>query len=105
MKKAQFLTRLAKLTKGYPLRSQEYEEDPRFIAKLFDMAWSGTWYITEYDPEERIAFGYVTGLFEDEWGYISIDELTNITWNGVPRIEIDHYFKPVVTNIVAMIGT
>ena len=39
-----------------------------------------------------MAFGYVTGLFEDEWGYISIDELTDITWNGVPRIEIDRYF-------------
>jgi hypothetical protein len=38
MKKAQFLTRLAKLTKGYPLRSQECEEDPRFVAKLFDIA-------------------------------------------------------------------
>ena len=38
MKKAQFLSTLAKLTKGYPLHSQDCEEDPRFIAKLFDIA-------------------------------------------------------------------
>lgn len=32
------------------------------------------WYITEYSKKENIAFGYVKG-FEDEWGYISIEEL------------------------------
>ena len=86
------------------MRARARVTNPMVIVKLFDFAGSGTWYITEYDPEERIAFGYVTGLFEDEWGYISIDELTDITWNGVPRIEIDRYFNPSVTNIVAMIG-
>ena len=38
MKKAQFLSALLKLTKGYPLHSQDSDEDPRFVAKLFDMA-------------------------------------------------------------------
>lgn len=32
------------------------------------------WYITEYNKKENIAFGYVQG-FEEEWGYISIEEL------------------------------
>ena len=32
------------------------------------------WYITEYSKKENIAFGYVKG-FEEEWGYISIEEL------------------------------
>ena len=93
MKKAQFLSTLAKLTKGYSLHSQDYEEDPRFIAKLFDIAWSATWYLSEYDPETRIAFGYVTGLAFDEWGSVSIDELMELTWHGIPRIEIDRYFQ------------
>lgn len=58
--------------------------------------------MTEYDPEERTAFGYVTGLVADEWGYISIDELADLTFHGVPMIEIDRHHKPVPTNIVLM---
>ena len=59
--------------------------------------------MTEYDPQERTAFGYVTGLAEDEWGYISIDELANLTFHGVPMIEIDRHHKPVPTNIALMV--
>jgi hypothetical protein len=58
--------------------------------------------LTEYDPEERTAFGYVTGLAADEWGYISIDELADLTFHGVPMIEIDRYHKPIPTNIALM---
>ena len=58
--------------------------------------------MTEYDPEERTAFGYVTGLAEDEWGYISIDELADLAFHGVPMIEIDRHHKPVPTNIALM---
>jgi hypothetical protein len=50
--------------------------------------------VTEYDPQTRIAFGYVTGLAEDEWGYISIEELTGLRWMGIPRIELDLHFEP-----------
>lgn len=38
MTKTQFLTKLAKLTRGYSFHSQDCEEDPRFVAKLFDIA-------------------------------------------------------------------
>lgn len=38
MTQAQFLKRLEKLTKGYGMHSQDCEEDPRFVAKLFDIA-------------------------------------------------------------------
>lgn len=38
MTQAQFLKTLEKLTKGYGFRSQDCEEDPRFVAKLFDIA-------------------------------------------------------------------
>lgn len=58
--------------------------------------------MTEYDPEERIAFGYVTGLAVDEWGYISIDELADLMFHGVPMIEIDRYHKSVASNIALM---
>ena len=52
------------LFKDYPLYSQEHEEDPKFIAKLFDPCGSASWFLLEYDPAEKIAFGYVTGLCE-----------------------------------------
>jgi len=45
------------------------------IAKLFDPCSAATWFLTEYDPVERIAFGYVVGLQEDEFGYISLTEI------------------------------
>ena len=98
MTKAKFLQTLARFTKGYGYHSQDCKSDPIFIAKLFDIAWSGTWYIAEYDPETHIAFGYVTGLAFDEWGSTSIDELLELKWNGIHRIEIDRYFKPVCSS-------
>ena len=83
-----------KLFKNYPLYSQENQSDPLIIAKLFDAFGSGTWYLTEFNPDSLVAFGYVTGLIADEWGYVPLDELASIevTNFGVPRIERDLYF-------------
>ncbi len=82
------------LFKNYPFYSQEGSEDPIVIAKVFDTFGSATWFITEYDPEQNIAFCYVTGLAADEWGYTSITELESINHPdlGIPRIERDLYF-------------
>jgi len=57
--------------------SQEDCKDPIVIARFFNPTGSGTWYATEYDPEERIFFGYVSifGDWNDEWGNFSLDEL------------------------------
>ena len=55
-------------------------------AKFFHR--SLTWYMTEYDPVGRIAWGLVQG-FEEEWGYFSIDEMETISSPGVER---DLYF-------------
>ncbi len=82
------------LFKDYPFYSQEGNEDPLVIAKLFDTFGSATWYLTEYNPEENTAFGYVTGLSHDEWGYVSLAELEGIMFSQeVPRIERDMYFE------------
>lgn len=82
------------LFEKFPLYSQESRKDPLIIAKLFDAYGSATWYLTEYDPDKQIAFGYVTGLMEDELGYVSIEELEAIRHPslGVPRIEWDQHF-------------
>jgi len=57
--------------------SQEHVADPIIVAKFFNPIGAGTWYATEYDPEEKIFFGYVSifGDWNDEWGSFSIEEL------------------------------
>ena len=55
------------------------------------------WYITEYDPVERIFFGYAI-LNEDydnaEWGYISFDELLDLKVGPGFEADWDRYWKP-----------
>jgi hypothetical protein len=82
------------LFKDYPLYSQEKSKDPLVIAKLFDPTGSATWYLTEYCPERKLAFGYVKGLCEggDELGYISMEELESLEQHGI-IIERDIYFQ------------
>ena len=56
-----------------------------------DAQW--TWYATEYDPQDRIFFGYVQGI-EDEFGYFSLDELQEVRGVLALPVERDFYFKP-----------
>ena len=83
-----------KLFENYPFCSQVSSKNPIVIVKLFDTYGSATWYLTEYSSIENTAFGYVTGLAYDEWGYISLNELESIMHSsGLPRIERDIYFS------------
>jgi len=90
-------SKFLKTFQDYPFYSQENVKDPVVVAKLFDIAGSATWYLTEFNPEEKNAFGYTTGLTSDEWGYVHIPELESIKHMGIPRIERDLYFqqKPI----------
>ncbi len=72
---------------------QSQTADPIIVAKFFDPCGSATWYATEYDKENKIAFGYVTGLAFDEWGTFSITELESIKRPFGLGIERDLYFK------------
>ncbi|WP_284126416.1 DUF2958 domain-containing protein [Parerythrobacter aestuarii] len=86
---------VAKRLKNHPLRSQEGRSDPIIHCKLFHAFGGGTWYLTEYDGQD-IAFGFVTGLVADEWGYVSISELESLKLGGeIPRIECDLFFEPI----------
>ena len=79
-----------------PLYSQENEADPIVIVKYFNPVGNGNWFGIEYDPSERIFFGYVSlfGDYNDELGYFSLDELESIKgWGGL-GIERDLHFKP-----------
>jgi hypothetical protein len=31
---------------------------------------------------------------EDEWGYFDVNELRQLSFRGIPRIEFDLYFQP-----------
>lgn len=79
--------------------SQEKVKDPIVIAKFFNPAGAGTWYATEYDPETKIAFGYVSifGDHNDEWGSFAVWELEEIKGPLGIGIERDMYCgeKPI----------
>lgn len=90
----QLICAVAEKLKGFPLYSQEKTNgNPLLAAKLFNASGQGTWWLTEYDPDQRIAFGYVS-LFENEWGYVSLDELAALRLGNWYCIELDRYFEP-----------
>lgn len=74
--------------------SQEGKEDPIVIARFFAPVGQATWYATEYNPEDRVFFGYAS-LFNEpgmnEWGYFSLDELESIQLPLGLSIERDLY--------------
>lgn len=76
------------------LYATENEEDPIAHVKIFNPYGIGTWYLTEYDPDTKEAFGLVN-LHEVELGYISMQELEDLRvtqWNF--PLERDKSFKP-----------
>jgi hypothetical protein len=68
-------------------------DDAIAYAKFFNPCGAGTWYMTEYNPEDGTAFGKVI-LQDEELGYFSIPELESVrVWGGL-FIERDIYFTP-----------
>jgi hypothetical protein len=94
------------LMKDYPYRSQENKNSSQVVipVKLFDLWSSINWWLSEYDPEAKVAFWYVTGFYEDEWWSVSLEELESLEvpitiqnlgeFGSIPRIELDKFFKP-----------
>jgi hypothetical protein len=74
--------------------SQDDEKDPLIIVKFFNPVGAGTWFATEYNPETRIFFGYVSifGDWNDEWGTFSLDELKSVKGMFGLGIERDLHF-------------
>jgi len=84
---------LNKLPKLYANENKSMEET-RVILKLFNPCGAGTWYITEYDPGYKLAFGF-TDLGDPEMaelGYVSIQELENYRGPLGLGIERDMHF-------------
>lgn len=67
--------------------------------KLFNPMGAATWFITEYDPEDRIFFGYADlhGHGPEggaELGYVSLAELEGLKLPFGLGIERDIHFTP-----------
>lgn len=80
-------------------RQQERADVGNIVAhaKFFTPAANATWYVTEYDREERTFFGIATlfGTIDTwEFGYVTLDELEGLTLHGAPGVERDLYFRP-----------
>lgn len=84
----ELLARFAKLGR------QEDSSDPVVVVKFFNPTGAGTWYATEYDPESKEFFGYVSIFGDDcdEWGSFSLVELENYRGKFGLGIERDLYF-------------
>lgn len=79
-----------------PIYSQENVEDPIVQVKLFSPYSGAVWYLTEYDPASREAFGWADlGMGGGELGYISVAELEGLNRGGLPLVERDLYWRPV----------
>ena len=74
--------------------TQSEDSNPIVLCKFFNPCGAGTWYATEFNPDDGCFFGYVTGLGYDEWGYFSLYELTSVKCPpfGLP-IERDLHFN------------
>ena len=74
--------------------TEEIPSDDKICqVKFFDPCGSWTWLAVEYDPVEKLFFGWVDG-FEAEWGYFSLDELKSYKGRLGIGIERDRWFTP-----------
>jgi hypothetical protein len=73
--------------------SQIDKDDPIVIVKFFNPTGAGTWYATEYNPIDKIFYGYavIFGDHNDEWGSFSLAELESFKGRFGLGIERDLY--------------
>lgn len=79
-----------------PLRSTE-GRDPLVLVKFFDPCGRWTYYVIEFDPADRLLYGYCRsplGPDCDELGYASLDEIEATTNRLGLHMERDFYWTP-----------
>lgn len=95
-------TQLAEALEGYPLYSQDSKGKEAVCRAVFALG-SVRWFILEGNREDDdvILFGIVVGLMEDEYGYISLNELSDVELDlsaqGLGKLQVrqQQNFKPV----------
>jgi len=78
-------------------KSQDGTKEFSAEVKLFNPTGLGTWYLSELDPETNIAFGLCC-IFENELGYVNLDELLDYKGHFGLGIERDKYFISMTLN-------
>lgn len=71
--------------------------------KLFTPDAHGTWFLTEYDPEDAIAFG-LCDLGFPELGSVSIEELETVRGPLGLHVEVDLYWKGTLADGYKALG-
>ena len=85
--------RLKETLKGYPLYSQDGRGKEAVCVAIFALG-SVRWFVLEGEVQENdtILFGIVVGLLEDEYGYFSLNELSDLTLDftaqGLGRLQV-----------------
>ena len=72
--------RLEEALKGYPLYSQDGRGKKAVCVAIFALG-AVRWFILEGEVQDNdtILYGIVVGLAEDEYGYVSLNELSDVT--------------------------
>ncbi len=84
---------LAETLKGYPLYSQDGKGKNAVCCAIFALG-SIRWYIIEGSTEQgdTIMFGIVIGLAQDEYGYVSLNELSeleiDLSKHGLGKLQV-----------------
>ena len=79
--------------KGYPLYSQDGMGKEAVCVAIFALG-AIRWFILEGEVQgnDTVLFGIVVGLAEDEYGYVSLNELSDVTLDlttqGLGRLQV-----------------
>ena len=85
--------RLEEALEGYPLYSQDGKGEEAVCRAIFALG-AIRWFILEGEKEgnDAILYGIVVGLAEDEYGYISLNELSEVeldlTAQGLGKLQV-----------------
>lgn len=93
--------RLEEAFKGFPLYSQDGKGKDAVCVAIFTIG-NARWFVLEGSREgdDTIMFCIVVGLAEDEYGYVSLNELAEIEIDcrkqgyGILQVTEVPYFKP-----------
>jgi len=80
---------------------ENYKDEDPIIAKFFNPAGAGTWYVMEGEKQptnDWVFYGYVEWQ-SNEWGYFSLNELVSAKLPLGLRIERDINFSGTYSDI------
>lgn len=90
---------LAETLKVFPLYSQDGKGKDAVCCAVFALG-AVRWFILEGEvqTDDTILFGIVVGLMEDEYGYVSLNELSELEYDGTDfgklQVRQQEHFAP-----------